>query len=491
MSSFKDFVKARKAAAAKSGKAAAPAPAPAAPRGARAGEPKLAAPPPQPATSRPYDGPRVLMVTTANLFVYDNSGRSADLTKRPTGGLTLTYALARYAKRALGARIVAVDFVFKHYERETRHWEGHAVDCVRLGCDPGIAAGAYDVVVVSSPELGVARWAAAHCDAPLKIAMCHDYAGAPWGPFTNVDEDKQEPLYGVLRGWRLLTDSQHVADYHNRFAPEAYAARGLDNPPTARQCYGACYGYYERHTMPHYADAADRRFVTIISPCAPKGLSMVAALSPMMPSTKFLCVATAWTNPVVQHILKRFDNVETQMGTQNVDDFYAQTKVLIVPSIWPEAFGLVAMEAAARGIPVVSTDHGGLDEANPVDRLKIRTPYFYDHAGFQLLRDTTLDDMMERPRPEAPDDVRAAGNDPEKRQEKVSKHLLRCLLHIAPSDIALPWANLVHTLMTDDAFYAAAARDARNNGLAFIKEHEDKMAAILKEDFADPAVFKF
>ncbi|KAH8067168.1 glycosyl transferase [Aureococcus anophagefferens] len=414
MSSFKDFVKARKAAAAKGGGAA---------DKTRAGD--------TPAARRRAAADRAAAARAAAL-------------RRP----------ARAHARA--GRAVAVDFVFKHYEREARRWEGLDVDCVRLGCDPQIAAGAYDVVVVSSPELGVARWVSAHCDAPLKIAMCHDYAGAPWGPFTNTDEDQREELYAVLAGWRLLTDSQHVADYHNRFAPEAYAARGLANPPTARQCYGACYGYYERHRMPHFADAIEREYVTIISPCAPKGLSMIAALSPMMPTTKFLC-----------------------MGTQNVDDFYAQTKVLIVPSIWPEAFGLVTMEASARGIPVVSTDHGGLTEANPVPRLKIRTPYFYDHAGFQLLRDTTLDDMMERPRPPPPDDVVAAGGDAEKRQEKVSKHLLRCLLHIAPQDVALPFANLIHALMTDDAFYAAAAADARKSGLAFIEKHEDKMDAII------------
>ena len=99
--------------------------------------------------------------------------------------------------------------------------------------------------------------------------------------------------------------------------------------------------------------------------------------------------------------------------------------------------------------------------------------------------------MMERPRPPPPDDVVAAGSDAEKRQEKVSKHLLRCLLHIAPQDVALPFANLVHALMTDDALYAAAAADARKSGLAFIEKHEDKMDAIIAEDFANPAVFKF
>ncbi|KAK7247809.1 hypothetical protein SO694_00121025 [Aureococcus anophagefferens] len=82
MSSFKDFVKARKAAAAKGGGAADKTPAPAPRRPPAAAPPQVA---PQPPARPPYAGPRVLMVTTANLFVYDNSGRSSDMTKRPTG----------------------------------------------------------------------------------------------------------------------------------------------------------------------------------------------------------------------------------------------------------------------------------------------------------------------------------------------------------------------------------------------------------------------
>ena len=42
------------------------------------------------------------------------------------------------------------------------------------------------------------------------------------------------------------------------------------------------------------------------------------------------------------------------------------TKVLLVPSIQPEGFGLVATEAQLRGIPCVSTNFGGLQEANRV-----------------------------------------------------------------------------------------------------------------------------
>src|SRR6185436_2822112 len=38
----------------------------------------------------------------------------------------------------------------------------------------------------------------------------------------------------------------------------------------------------------------------------------------------------------------------------------AQASVLAVPSVWPEPFGLVGLEAAARGGPAVAFDTGGI-----------------------------------------------------------------------------------------------------------------------------------
>ena len=47
--------------------------------------------------------PQVLLVTTANLFVWDGRNRTVDMTKRPTGGLTLTHALTRHVHGLGGA----------------------------------------------------------------------------------------------------------------------------------------------------------------------------------------------------------------------------------------------------------------------------------------------------------------------------------------------------------------------------------------------------
>ena len=65
-------------------------------------------------------------------------------------------------------------------------------------------------------------------------------------------------------------------------------------------------------------------------------------------------------------------------------------QVLFVPSLWPEAFGIVAMEAALRGVPTVSTTSGGLKEANPVDDLRKTARVVYDCLRSELRHDTTL-----------------------------------------------------------------------------------------------------
>ena len=49
-------------------------------------------------------------------------------------------------------------------------------------------------------------------------------------------------------------------------------------------------------------------------------------------------------------------------GRDDIPDVMADLDVLALPSIEPESYGLVLVEALASGTPVVATDHGGPPE---------------------------------------------------------------------------------------------------------------------------------
>jgi glycosyltransferase involved in cell wall biosynthesis len=60
-----------------------------------------------------------------------------------------------------------------------------------------------------------------------------------------------------------------------------------------------------------------------------------------------------------------FDDVEnvTFTNEKEILAFYANTNVLLIPSLWQETFGRVVLEAMWNGIPVITSHQGGLPEA--------------------------------------------------------------------------------------------------------------------------------
>lgn len=50
------------------------------------------------------------------------------------------------------------------------------------------------------------------------------------------------------------------------------------------------------------------------------------------------------------------------VGYQPSERFMQDIDVLVIPSIWAEPFGLVAVEACAHGLPIIATEMGGLPE---------------------------------------------------------------------------------------------------------------------------------
>jgi glycosyltransferase involved in cell wall biosynthesis len=127
----------------------------------------------------------------------------------------------------------------------------------------------------------------------------------------------------------------------------------------------------------------DRGFVTMINPCELKGVSIFLALAQEFPDVNFAVVPTWGATDTILRQLRQRPNITILKPADNIDEIFDQTRVLLVPSLWPETFGYVVPEAMLRGIPVLASALGGLPEAKlGVDYLLPVQPAQRTNDGF-------------------------------------------------------------------------------------------------------------
>lgn len=108
-------------------------------------------------------------------------------------------------------------------------------------------------------------------------------------------------------------------------------------------------------------------YVTFINPHPKKGLELMIKVVHRLQHLKFLFVK-AWTlSPAEEERLaelaRTFPNLTVRERTNDMRKIYAETKILVLPSLWEEAWGRVATEAHFSGIPVIGSSRGGIPEA--------------------------------------------------------------------------------------------------------------------------------
>lgn len=173
----------------------------------------------------------------------------------------------------------------------------------------------------------------------------------------------------------------------------------------------------------------DNEFVTMVNPCAVKGLPIFLALADAMPQVRFAAVPTWGATTADLEAIRRRPNVTILPPADDIERILECTRVMLVPSLWAEARGRIVVEAMLRGVPVLASNVGGLPEA------MMGVDYLLPVRPIERYRPMVDEKLV--PVPEVPE-----------------------------QDIT-PWRAALEQLLHDPEQYAALARASREAALAY------------------------
>ena len=110
-----------------------------------------------------------------------------------------------------------------------------------------------------------------------------------------------------------------------------------------------------------------REKVLFINPSLLKGVEIFFQVAERLPDVPFRVfeswnLVPLWRGYCYSRIAD-LPNVEWCSPTRDVTTLYGSARILMMPSVWEEAYGRSAVEAQLSGIPVVASRRGGLPEA--------------------------------------------------------------------------------------------------------------------------------
>jgi glycosyltransferase involved in cell wall biosynthesis len=158
----------------------------------------------------------------------------------------------------------------------------------------------------------------------------------------------------VARRFRLFHDNVTVLIVLTSFAKAQLMKAGfredqiqvVPNPASVRE---------------HPADPSQGNYVAFAGRISPeKGLRTLMDAAARLPHIAF---KIAGDGPALQGLKPGAPaNVQFmgQLAAADLDEFYKQARMLVVPSVWFEQFPMVVLEAMGRGLPVVGSRIGGL-----------------------------------------------------------------------------------------------------------------------------------
>lgn len=273
---------------------------------------------------------------------------------------------------------------------------------------------APDLVLVSSEDLTHVLLREAFRSAPGRLVyLAHTPQFFPFGPESWNPDSKAAALVREARA--IVAIGSHVAGY---IQYHLGAEAAVIHPPI-----------YGQPPYPHFGNF-ENGWLLMVNPCAVKGLAIFLELARRFPHLPFAALTGWGTTSDDRRAMAALPNVRVLETVQGIDEVLAQSRLLLMPSLWYEGFGLIAMEAMLRGLPVIASDSGGLVEAK-------RGTGFVVHVR-PIERYSPEFDETHMPRPEIPEQD------------------------------AAPWADAVTSITTDRAVYEAESQRSRAAALEFV-----------------------
>lgn len=123
------------------------------------------------------------------------------------------------------------------------------------------------------------------------------------------------------------------------------------------------YVIYPTINLDDYKDQNEgKEYITMVNPSKGKGKDIFLKIAKSMPEKRFLAIKG---NKIleIEKFIHKLDNLTIVGWTNDIKEYYSQTKIMLVPAIWEEPFGRIVVEAEINGIPVIASKRGGLPEA--------------------------------------------------------------------------------------------------------------------------------
>lgn len=222
-----------------------------------------------------------------------------------------------------------------------------------------------------------------------RVCIVHSAEQVPFGPYcagveghcisAKVENEMLRKLDGV---WSVSKAIQRYAWEHGRLQTKflAHTPWTFLDVDTGR--------------MPAIRNNVDKEEIGMVNPAPIKGLDIVLGLAAKFPHMKFVTWTSWGSKPRHIERIKAYPNIRIEATTPNTDDIWDRIKILLAPSIWHEAWGLIVTEAQLRGIPVIASNSGGLPEAKvnvpPIIPINPVTGHQRDENGDYIIPDQDI-----------------------------------------------------------------------------------------------------